>query len=63
MTTTPQREIAPRYDAAAVEPAIYERWMAAGAFRPADDAPPGLERFVITSRRRTSPVRSTSATR
>jgi len=47
MTTT-RRELAPRYDAAAVEPAIYERWMAAGAFRPAEEAPPGAERFVIT---------------
>ena len=30
MTTT-RRELAPRYDAAAVEPAIYERWLAADA--------------------------------
>jgi valyl-tRNA synthetase len=46
MTTT-RREMAPRYDPAAVEPAIYERWMAADAFRPADDRPEGAERFVI----------------
>jgi valyl-tRNA synthetase len=46
MTTT-RRELAPRYDAAAVEPAIYERWLAADAFRPADEPPPGAERFVI----------------
>ena len=46
MTTT-RRELAPRYDAASVEPAIYERWMAADAFRPADEPPPGAERFVI----------------
>jgi valyl-tRNA synthetase len=46
MATT-RRELGPRYDAAAVEPAIYERWMAADAFRPADDPPPGAEPFVI----------------
>jgi len=46
MTTT-RRELAPRYDAAAGEPAIYERWLAADAFRPADAPPPGAERFVI----------------
>ncbi|HET8777003.1 MAG TPA: valine--tRNA ligase [Candidatus Limnocylindria bacterium] len=46
MTTT-RRELAPRYDAAAVEPAIYERWMAADAFRPAETPPPGAEPFVI----------------
>ncbi|MCA1588609.1 MAG: valine--tRNA ligase [Chloroflexi bacterium] len=46
MTTT-RRELAPRYDPAAVEPAIYERWEAAGAFRPAPDPPPGVPRFVI----------------
>ena len=42
-----RRELPPRYDAAAVEPAIYERWMAADAFRPAADPPPDAERFVI----------------
>ena len=47
MTTT-RRELAPRYDAASVEPAIYERWLAADAFRPSDAPPPGAERFVIT---------------
>ncbi|MBW3612709.1 MAG: valine--tRNA ligase [Chloroflexi bacterium] len=46
MTTT-RRELAPRYDPAAVEPAIYERWMAADAFRPADERPEGAERFVV----------------
>ncbi|HEY8170443.1 MAG TPA: valine--tRNA ligase [Candidatus Limnocylindria bacterium] len=47
MTTTRRRELAPRYDAAAVEPAIYARWMEADAFRPADEPPPGAEPFVI----------------
>ena len=46
MTTT-KRELAPRYDAAAVEPGIYDRWLAADAFRPADEPPPGREPFVI----------------
>ena len=46
MTTT-RRELAPRYAAAEVEPSIYERWMAADAFRPADEPPEGAERFVI----------------
>jgi len=46
MSTT-RRELAPRYDAATVEPAIYERWLAADAFRPADEPPPGAEPFVI----------------
>jgi len=46
MTTT-RRELGPRYDAAAVEPGIYERWMAADAFRPADEPAPGAEPFVI----------------
>jgi valyl-tRNA synthetase len=45
MTTS---ELAPRYDAAAVEPGIYERWLASGAFTPAADPPAGAERFVIT---------------
>ena len=44
---TTRRELSPRYDAAAVEPAIYERWMSADAFRPADDAPPGAQPFVV----------------
>ena len=46
MTTT-RRELAPRYAAAEVEPAIYERWMAADAFRPPDERPEGAEPFVI----------------
>ncbi|HET7686674.1 MAG TPA: valine--tRNA ligase [Candidatus Limnocylindria bacterium] len=46
MTTT-RRDLAPRYDAAAVEPAIYDRWLEADAFRPADEPPPGAEPFVI----------------
>ena len=45
--TTPRRELPPRYDAAAVEPAIYERWVEADAFRPAETPPPGAERFVV----------------
>ncbi len=44
---TTRRELTPRYDAAAVEPAVYERWMAADAFRPADAPPPGAPPFVI----------------
>ncbi len=46
MTTT-ERRLAPRYDAAAIEPEIYERWLASGAFRPADEPPPGAEPFVV----------------
>jgi valyl-tRNA synthetase len=46
MTTT-RRELAPRYAAGAVEPAIYERWLAAEAFKPADQPPAGAERFVV----------------
>src|ERR671915_327778 len=46
MTTT-RRELAPRYDAASVEPAIYERWLESGAFTPPTEPPPGAERFVI----------------
>ena len=45
--TTPDRELAPRYDAASVEPAIYERWVAADAFRPSEAADPAAERFVV----------------
>ncbi len=45
--TTPRRDLPPRYDAAAVEPAIYERWEEADAFRPADAAPAGADRFVV----------------
>lgn len=47
MTTTTRRELAPRYDAASVEPAIYDRWLAADAFRPAHEPPMGAEPFVI----------------
>ena len=47
MTTT-RRELSARYDAAAVEPAIYDRWLAADAFTPAAEPPVGGERFVIT---------------
>ncbi|MFN2418382.1 MAG: valine--tRNA ligase [Candidatus Limnocylindria bacterium] len=45
--TTPRRDLPPRYDAAAVEPAVYARWEAADAFRPPEEAPGGAERFVI----------------
>ncbi|MBA3586347.1 MAG: valine--tRNA ligase [Chloroflexi bacterium] len=45
--TTARRELAPRYDAAAVAPAIYARWEDADAFRPVDEAPAGAERFVV----------------
>jgi valyl-tRNA synthetase len=45
--TTPTRELSARYDAAAVEPAIYARWEAADAFRPEDPAPAAAERFVV----------------
>ncbi len=46
MATT-RRELSARYDAAAVETAIYERWLASGAFTPAPEPPAGAERFVI----------------
>jgi len=46
MTTT-RRDLPPRYDAASVEPAIYERWMESGAFTPPVEPRPGAERFVI----------------
>ena len=42
-----RRVLSPRYAPADVEPAIYERWMASGAFTPAADPPPGSEPFVI----------------
>ena len=48
MPTQPRSSLPPRYDAAAVEPAIYQRWMEANAFAPAPERPPGAERFVIT---------------
>jgi valyl-tRNA synthetase len=44
---TTRRERPPRYDAATVEPAIYERWMAADAFRPSAEPRPGAEPFVL----------------
>ncbi len=47
MTTTTRRELTPRYDAASVEPAIYERWLQGGAFSPSPEPPDGAERFVI----------------
>jgi valyl-tRNA synthetase len=46
--TSSGRELSPRYEPASVEPAIYERWLAADAFRPADEPPAGAKRFVIT---------------
>ncbi len=48
MTTQTTAELAPRYEPAAVERAIYDRWQASGAFRPSDEPRPGAERFVIT---------------
>ncbi len=45
--TTPNRELAPRYDAATVEPDVYARWLDADAFRPADSPAPGAAPFVI----------------
>jgi valyl-tRNA synthetase len=46
-TATTNRELAPRYDAAAVEPGIYQRWLESGAFTPAAEAPPGAAKFVV----------------
>ncbi len=46
--TKSTRELAARYDAAAVEPAVYERWLAADAFRPSEVAATGRQPFVIT---------------
>jgi valyl-tRNA synthetase len=45
---TQPAELPPRYEASAVEPAIYARWLASGGFAPADQRPPGARRFVIT---------------
>jgi valyl-tRNA synthetase len=39
--------LSPRYDATAVEPGIYERWLASGAFTPAETPPHGAARFVV----------------
>ena len=44
---TEQPKLPPRYVAAEVEPAIYERWLASGAFTPSAEPPAGAERFVI----------------
>ncbi|HEY7737518.1 MAG TPA: valine--tRNA ligase [Candidatus Limnocylindria bacterium] len=41
-------ELAPRYTPGAVEPRVYERWLASGAFTPAAEPPAGADRFVIT---------------
>ncbi len=46
-TATTNRELAPRYDPAAVEPGIYQRWLESGAFTPAKEPPPGVETFVV----------------
>ncbi|HEX5397367.1 MAG TPA: valine--tRNA ligase, partial [Candidatus Limnocylindria bacterium] len=48
MTTQTRAELPPRYEPASVEGAIYERWMASGGFRPAEEPPAGAARFVIT---------------
>ncbi|MDP9244276.1 MAG: valine--tRNA ligase, partial [Chloroflexota bacterium] len=47
MATTTRRELAPRYDAASVEPGIYQRWLESGAFTPPAERRPGAEPFVI----------------
>jgi len=46
MTTT-NRELASRYDAATVEPGIYERWLESGGFTPSAEAPADAPRFVV----------------
>ena len=62
MTTT-RRELPPRYDAAGVEPAIYERWLASGAFTPAGRAAARRRaRSSSPCRRPTSPARCTPGT-
>jgi valyl-tRNA synthetase len=48
MTTTARSQLSPRYEAASVEPAIYERWLQAQAFTPAAEPPAGAKSFVIT---------------
>ena len=48
MTTTTRSDLSPRYEAGSVEPAIYERWLAADAFAPAAEPSTGARRFVIT---------------
>ena len=42
-----RQALAPRYDAAAVEPQIYARWLSSGAFTPGVEASAGAQRFVI----------------
>jgi valyl-tRNA synthetase len=46
--TGERTELAPRYAPGAVEPRVYERWLASGAFTPPADPPDGAVRFVIT---------------
>jgi valyl-tRNA synthetase len=46
MATT-NRELAPRYDAAAVEPGIYQRWLESGVFTPAAEPPRDAGKFVV----------------
>jgi len=41
-------QLAPRYDAAAVEGRIYARWLGSGAFAPPLEPAAGARRFVIT---------------
>jgi valyl-tRNA synthetase len=48
MTTTTRSQMPPRYEAASIEPAIYERWLAADSFSPGAEPPQGAKRFVIT---------------
>ncbi|HET7636178.1 MAG TPA: valine--tRNA ligase [Candidatus Limnocylindria bacterium] len=45
---TTRSQLPPRYDAGAIEPAVYERWLASGGFAPAEEPPAGARRFVIT---------------
>ena len=40
--------LASRYAPTSVEPRVYERWLASGAFTPAAEPTPGADRFVIT---------------
>ena len=63
MATTTRRELAPRYDAAAVEPAIYERWLASGAFTPPPQPARARSGSSSPCHRRTSPAHCTSDTR
>jgi valyl-tRNA synthetase len=46
--TSGRAELSPRYAPREVEPRVYQRWLESGAFTPADEAPPGAPRFVIT---------------